>query len=177
MGRRSRWEELEIPNKLELIESWCRDGATDKDIANNLGIGLTTLYGWKKTFPEIDEALKKGKEIADVRVENALYKRALGYRYKEIKTIALTSKSEIEKAQKAGLEVNRVILKQEITEKEIVPDTLAQIFWLKNRKPEIWRDRQDVKHEGNIGINIEKIHDLLNRSDDVIIPNEFEQEI
>ena len=79
-GKYQRWLE---PDGLLLLEGWARDGLTDEQIAGNVGITATTLYEWKNRFPEISEALKKGKEIVDIQVENALLKRALGYEYME----------------------------------------------------------------------------------------------
>lgn len=78
----------------------------------------------EKRFPEISEALKKGKEIVDIQVENALLKRALGYSYTEVMTEESTDGS-----------------KHRETVKFVPPDTTAQIFWLKNRRPEFWRDK------------------------------------
>src|SRR5690606_12078499 len=109
---------------LILIEGWARDGLTDEQIAGDMGIATSTLYEWKKRFPEIVEALKKGKEVIDRLAENALLKRALGYRYDEI-------------TYENGKETRRV-------SKEALPDVTAQIFWLKNRKPRQWRDKPDV---------------------------------
>ncbi len=88
---------------LILLEGWARDGLTDEQIAHNCGISTTTLYNWKHRHVEILEALKKGKEVVDYQVENALLKKAL------------------------------------------VGDTTAQIFWLKNRRPDKWRDKQEAK--------------------------------
>ena len=68
------------------LEAWARDGLIDEQIAENAGITPSTLYEWKKKYPDISEALKKGKEVVDIQVENALLKRALGYSYKETKT-------------------------------------------------------------------------------------------
>lgn len=107
------------------LEAWARDGLTDEQIAKNMGIATQTLYDWKKKHPEISEALKKGKEVVDVEVENALLKRALGYEYDEVKE---------------KYEYGRLV-ERTVTRKEVVPDTTAQIFWLKNRKPEKWRDK------------------------------------
>src|SRR5699024_6503945 len=87
----------------------------------------------KNKYPEITEALKRGKEVVDREVENALLKRALGYKYKEV-------------TEEFG-EVTKVVTK------EVQPDTTAQIFWLKNRKPCIWRDKQDIEHSGNMEVN------------------------
>ena len=68
---------------LTLLTAWARDGLTDEQIANNIGITPSTLYAWKGKFSEISEALKKGKEIVDIEVENSRLKRAKGYRYIE----------------------------------------------------------------------------------------------
>lgn len=113
------------PEGLLKIEGWARDGLTDEQISQNMGIGTTTLYRWKDEFEEIRETLKRGKEVVDRQVENALLKRALGYEYEEVK----------EKFE------DGVITERTVTKKEVVPDTTAQIFWLKNRKPDKWRDK------------------------------------
>jgi hypothetical protein len=117
------------------IEGWARDGLTDKQISHNIGIHPSTLYDWQKEHPEIAEALKKGKEVIDRQVENALLKRALGYEYEEVKQI-------IEKDEK-GKDRKRI----EKTVKQVIPDITAQIFWLKNRKPEEWRKRDKLAEE------------------------------
>jgi transposase-like protein len=115
------------------IEGWARDGLTDEQISHNIGINPSTLYEWQKKYPKIAEALKKGKEVIDRQVENALLKRALGYEYEEVKQI-------IEKDEK-GKDRKRI----EKTIKHVIPDTTAQIFWLKNRKPHEWRDRREIE--------------------------------
>jgi hypothetical protein len=120
---------------LTLIEGWARDGLTDEQIAHNMGIGTSTLYEWKNKFTEITETLKSGKEVVDRQVENALLKRAMGYMYDEV-------------TFENGLETKRVT-------KQVAPDTTAQIFWLKNRKPAEWRDKQVTEHEGSMSISIE----------------------
>ena len=73
-GKYRRWLE---PDGLLLLEGWARDGLKDEQIADNLGISTSTLYEWKRRFPSFSEALKKGKEVADYEVENALYRKAL----------------------------------------------------------------------------------------------------
>lgn len=112
---------------LTLLNGWARDGLTLEQIAHNMGIHLATLCDYKNRFSEIDEALKKGKEIVDMEVENALLKRAMGYKYTEQ---VITNGMVVE------------------VEKVVQPDTTAQIFWLKNRKPAVWRDKQNVEVEG-----------------------------
>ena len=113
------------------IEGWARDGLTDEQIAHNIGIVPSTLYEWQKKYPKISESLKRGKEVIDRQVENALLKRALGYEYEEVKTYIEETDGKKKK-------------KIEKTTKQVVPDTTAQIFWLKNRKPVEWRDRREI---------------------------------
>lgn len=131
MAKYHNWIELE---GLLKIEGWARDGLTNEQIAGNMGISRETLNQWSKKYPDISDALKKGKEVADRQVENALLKRALGYKYEEMK---------VEKGPDGS--------KTTVTIKEVIPDVTAQIFWLKNRKPEQWRDKRDIEHSGEIG--------------------------
>lgn len=123
------------------LEGWARDGLTEEQIAKNMGIGYSTLQAWKNKYQDILDTLKKGKEVIDIQVENALLKRALGYRYQEVIEKIVTD-------EKTG-ESNLVVTKR-IT-KEVLPDTTAQIFWLKNRKPEEWKnDPHKVKIDKEI---------------------------
>lgn len=119
-----KYEYWLTPEGLIKLEGWARDGLTDDQIAKNIGINRDTLYRWKKAHSDISDALKRGKEVIDRQVENALLKRALGYTYDEV-------------TFEDGVEVKRV-------RKQVVPDTTAQIFWLKNRKPEDWRDKREI---------------------------------
>ncbi len=124
---------------LLLLTAWARDGMTDDQVAKKIGINTATLYVWKKKYSEICEALKRGKEPVDVEVENALLKRALGYSY-----------SETTRELKGG-----ELVTTKVVQKEVVPDVTAQIIWLKNRKPDAWRDRpEDNKDEAETAINI-----------------------
>ena len=75
---KGKYEEWLTDEGLTLLEGWARQGQLDVDIARHIGINVATLYGWKNRFPEIDEALKKGKEVIDFGVENALLNKALG---------------------------------------------------------------------------------------------------
>ncbi|WP_347161968.1 helix-turn-helix domain-containing protein [Peptostreptococcus anaerobius] len=131
-GKYQEWLE---PEGLLKLEGWARDGLTDEQIAKNIGIKRTSLYEWKKKYPDISDALKKGKEVVDRAVENALLKRALGYSYTETTRELVGTK---------------IIVTKEVI-KEVQPDTTAQIFWLKNRRPDIWRDRKDL--EAKVDVN------------------------
>lgn len=97
---------------LILIEGWARDGLTEQQVAHNVGVSYSTLRSWKKQFPAILTALKKGKEVVDYEVENALLAKAL-----------------------AG-------------------DVTAMIFWLKNRRPDRWRDKPTEKTTENEGVQV-----------------------
>lgn len=95
-GKYQRWLE---PEGLTLLADWARNGLTDEQIAGEMGCSCSTLYEWKNKYPEISEALKRGKQVVDAQVENALLSSAL-----------------------AG-------------------NVTAQIYWLKNRRPDQWRDK------------------------------------
>lgn len=127
-GRRGKYHEWIAEDGLLTIESWARDGLTDEQLASNMGIAAGTLYEWKKKYPEIDESIKKGKRPVDIKVENKLYRNAIGYEYEETKTII--------DIMPDGSKKQRV----EKFKKYAQPDTSAQIFWLKNRKADIWRN-------------------------------------
>lgn len=135
---KSKWNQ--IKEKLLLVESWTRDGLTDEQIANNLGISKDTFYKYKKEHTDFSDSLKRGKEIVDYQVENALLKRALGYQYKETTT---------ERVYNTKKEKYEMVVTKEVV-KEVQPDITAQIFWLKNRKPKEWRDKQQIEHSGEI---------------------------
>ncbi len=138
---KSTIKEWEEPEKLLLLEAWARDGLTDEQIAGNMGINVRTLYLWKKKNVQIFQSLKVGKEVADIEVENALRKKALGFREKE-QTVSIRKTIEYENGKRIR-EVTEPVLTE--VEKYYPPDTTAQIFWLKNRKPEKWRDKQEQK--------------------------------
>lgn len=80
----AKYQEWIEPEGLLKIEGWARDGLTDEQIAKNIGISRETIYAWKKQYPDFSNALKKGKEVVDREVENALLKKALGYEYDEV---------------------------------------------------------------------------------------------
>ena len=119
-------EWLEEDN-LVLLRGWARDGLSNAQIANNMGVTSKTLFEWRKKYPKINNALKKGKEVADYEVENALFKRACGYEYYEEKSVERNGNVEIIR-----------------TKKHVPPDPLSIFYYLKNRRPDKWRDK--VEH-------------------------------
>lgn len=168
-GKFVEWLE---PDGLIKLQGWARDGLTEEQISENMGINRRTLSEWKKRFPPILHALKEGKEVVDRHVENALLKRALGYDTTEDKYIYVEMSREeydervayeIEKFDEENPNASRAerdlfILsipkyKEMLAErkvKHVAPDVTAQIFWLKNRKRFEWRDRQEVQHSGGL---------------------------
>jgi len=124
---------------LLLVEAWARDGLTEEQIAHNMGITRETLRVWKNKFPAISSALKKGKEVVDIEVENALLKKAMGYNVEVKKTFKVRI---VDYDQDTGKKImEREELQTGVDEVHIPADTTAQIFWLKNRRPESWRDK------------------------------------
>lgn len=137
---KGKYQEWLTEEGLLQLEAWARDGLTDEQIAANMGIGYSTLQTWKSKYQDIQDTLKKGKAVVDIQVENALLKRALGYSYKEV------TREKIFNPETGQYELMPT---KEVT-KEVAPDTTAQIFWLKNRRPDMWRDKKDVSVEGSL---------------------------
>lgn len=126
-ARPVRMTDWETDDKLTLLQGWARNGLTQEQIAKNIGCGAQTVSKWKSKSERIGQALKKGAEVVDLEVENALLKRALGYKSQNKQTFINVNA----KGQKS----QRVI----VTENEVPPDTTAIVFWLKNRRPDKWR--------------------------------------
>lgn len=164
-GAKSKYH-THVEPKLLLIEAWARDGIIDEDIAKKLGIAYSTFRNYRDKYEALSAALKKGKEIADVEVENALFKRAIGYEFTEKKYVQVemsdeeyaihqqiaVNKYKLEnpeatmselRAVELGVSRYKKVLVEEKT-KDVSPDVTAQIFWLKNRRPDRWRDKQEI---------------------------------
>lgn len=137
-GCKGKYQEWLTKDGLTKLEAWARDGLNDEQIAKNMGINVSTLYDYKKKYNEISEALKRGKEVVDIEVENALLKRAMGYSFNEVTQELVAVKDS------DGLVITHELQVTKVVTKEVQPDTTAQIFWLKNRKPKEWRDRQEM---------------------------------
>jgi len=108
-------------------------GLTDEQMADELGISVPTLYAWHKKHPDFLKAIKDGKENPDAAVEGALFKKATGF------------KQLVKKPMVASGVVEIVEFEQTVD-----PDTTAQIFYLKNRRPDRWRDKQEIEHTGEL---------------------------
>ena len=126
------------------IAAYARNGLTEQQIATNMGVSYS-MWNRAKKVPgvaeKLMEALIQTKEVADIQVENMLYKRALGYSYEEVK-------EEYEYG---------MLAKRTVTKKQVPPDVMAQIFWLKNRKQTEWRDRREVDNT----LALDKLDEVL----------------
>lgn len=128
-------------------QDYARRGMIDTQIAKKLGIALSTYYDYQKQHSEFSEAIKKGKQPVDVEVENALLKRAKGFEYEEVHVEYKPKGKEDEEAKKKPTLIRKI-------KKFVVPDTAACAFWLKNRRPKLWKDRHDVGVSGNLNIKV-----------------------
>lgn len=132
------------PEYVNQAAKLCMLGATDIEIADFFEINVATLYRWKNEHPEFCESLKVSKEIADDRVERSLFARANGYEHEEVDIRV----------------IDKEIVKTEIR-KFYPPDTTAAIFWLKNRRPALWRDKTDIEHTGSINVTMPPVDAAL----------------
>lgn len=151
-GKYAEWLK---PDNLILLQGWARDGLTDEQIAHNMGIGARTLYEWKEKYPQIAQTLKKTKEVVDTEVENALLKSAEGY--------DVTEEVWERRYVKEKGDFDLVLIKK--TVKHIPASQTAQIFWLKNRRPKDWRERQEVEINSD---TLNKAMEILGGVDSVV---------
>ena len=127
-GRKCKYAEFVKPKvKSGEIKEWAEEGLIEAEMCKRLGVSRSQFQVYKKDFSDLSDSLKEGKQIADYRVEQSLFKRAMGYEYEESKVVWIgENKRRIEK-----------------TIKQVVSDVTAIIFWLKNRKPKDWKDKRD----------------------------------
>lgn len=139
MGRPSKYESNVEPN-LERIKSWARDGATDERIAEKLGVAYSTFREYKGKYPALSAVLKKGKDDYDDEVVDALHLNTTGGKV----MLKRPFKCKVKKFNEAGRLIEE---REEIVyadyEEYVKPDTMAQIYWLNNRRPEEWRQKRE----------------------------------
>lgn len=139
----SRPKRIFTEKEKKLIVAFYKEGKINQEVADIIGVPRQTLEYHLKTNGLVS-TIKKAKEIPNKKVEKALFRRALGYRYDEIR---------IENTTKSHGKI--------ITTKEIFPEVAACIFWLCNRSPEKWRNRQEIEHKG-VGITISQLVQIVN---------------
>lgn len=115
----------------------CKLGATDAQLADFFEVSVSTINLWKVEHKEFSESIKVPKAQADARVEQSLFRRAMGYEHDEV-----------------DIKVVGGAVVQTPIRKYYPPDTTAAIFWLKNRKPEDWRDKVETEHSGSVTVEI-----------------------
>lgn len=123
---KGKFEKWRTPEGLTLLRGWAREGLTDEQIAKRCGVRRQTIYEWSAKYPDISDALKKGREVIDLEVEDTLLKRVFGYDCEETRT-EFGADGKVEKT----VSVRR----------HVPPDTGAIAFWLKNRRKDRYRDR------------------------------------
>jgi len=159
VARKTKYEAWLTDDGLLRIEGWARDGLTEEQIAHNMGICRDTLHEWKKKYPSIADALKNSKEVVDRIVENALFKKACGYTVQVKKPIKVRKVEYNDETGKKIREYEEIV--ETVEEVHVPADTTAQIFWLKNRKPEAWRDKVLYTDESEL----EKLDELIGSID------------
>jgi hypothetical protein len=119
------------PEYCEQAAKLCQLGATDIEIADFFDVNKVTLYRWQAQYPEFCNSIKTAKEAADERVERSLYQKATGYTHDSEKLFYDAQSGAVVRAP---------------VREHIPPSDTAMIFWLKNRRPKEWRDKQDINH-------------------------------
>jgi len=119
----------------------------NKEIARSLGISRAVFYEYQKKYPDFLDSIKRGKAPIDFEVENALLKRAMGYEYEEVMV-----KYKPGKGDKGEEKAMPTVIRK--TKKQVIPDVTAQIIWLKNRRPTLWRDKHDLNLTGQTIIKV-----------------------
>lgn len=156
-SKRGKYEEWLTEDGLLKLEAWARNGLTQKQIAHNCGCSLSTLKDWCNKYPAISAAITRTREVADIIVENSLFKTANGYTIKVNKFFKL-------KRVEYDPETGKKLLEQEYLEERFedlhVPaNERAQEFWLRNRKPDVWRDKPTEKTDTETN-SIEVVFDV-----------------
>lgn len=146
---KGKYQDWLTEDGLLLLAAWARDGLTDEQIAKNMQVSTATLYNYKRDHLEIFDALKKNKEIFDIEVENALHKKTLGYNVELKKTFKV---KHVVYSEETGKKIGEVeTLETGIEEIHVPADTMAQMYWLNNRRSEQWRNkREQVQGNGDI---------------------------
>jgi hypothetical protein len=120
----------------------CLLGATDKDLATFFEVAESTIGEWKHAYPEFSVSIKRGKVEADAVIAKSLYKRARGFIFTE----TVHEEIEIKVPGEGGKKVIQPATLKKTIRKFIAQDPTSMIFWLKNRQPKIWRDKQEIDH-------------------------------
>lgn len=150
---RQQWKEwTQNKENLSVLTAWARAGYNDEEIADRIGISRSTLAAWKKKYESVSEALYAGKDFSNALVEHSLFQKTQGYEVTVKKPVKLKKTYYDETGRKEREE--EVIEYAEET-KYIEPDIKAIMFWLKNRKPDEWKEKvleKDGENEDGTGV-------------------------
>lgn len=139
-GRPTKYE----PRYNKQAQKLCILGATDEDLAEFFEVNERTINEWKEKYKRFSQSIKKGKVLADINVADSLYKRAIGFSFKEVTFEKIDGKVNLEVTKDEIITTDAY--RKKIVTKEMAPDVTAQIFWLKNRSKKNWRDKFEVDH-------------------------------
>lgn len=139
-GRPSKYK----PEYVEQAAKLCRLGATDAQLADFFQVAVSTIALWKVEHKEFSDAVRLPKAEADERVEQSLFRRAMGYECDEVDIRVV------------GGEIVKTPIRRVYP-----PDSTAMIFWLKNRKPADWRDKQEMEHSGSVVVKASSLDERL----------------
>lgn len=148
------YEDWIQPERILLVQGWCKEGCTNKMLAEKMGISLSTLWKWQTKSKELREAIREGKEVTDFKVENALLRAALGYEHTDVKT---TIRGSDQAEGKRNMKVEKIT-------RYYPPNISAAVMWLCNRKPDQWRRNRDAiveltDEESHITVNVSRHSD------------------
>ncbi len=135
-GRPTKYD----PAYCDVARDLCSAGATDIELADHFGVNTSTIYAWRNAHEEFSKAVIAGKDAADDRVERAFFNRAVGYTFESEKVFQF--QGQVVRAE---------------TREHVPPDPGAALNWLKNRRPDKWRDKQVHEHSGPNGAPIRNI--------------------
>jgi len=152
-GNRPGPETKYRPEYVEQVRKLCAIGAIDEEIADFFKVSRRTITAWKMRYPDFLEALKLGKSAVDDRVERSLLQMALGYEQDEVKIFMPAGADEPVYAPYRA---------------KIAPSPTAAIFFLKNRRPDLWRDVHRLDHSGSVEVTGAGISGLLNAAKDIL---------
>lgn len=140
-GRKDFYTVLDIHNKLDMIKGWAREGITDKELYDMLGVGHDTFYRWKKDIKEFSDTLQEGREKANGELLNRAFMLAMGH------TQTVTEPMKVKQGDYETIEMVTY-------EKHMQPNAAMMQFMLKNRMPNRYKDKHEVDVSGNVGVRI-----------------------
>ncbi|MEN9924169.1 MAG: hypothetical protein RL268_295 [Pseudomonadota bacterium] len=142
VGRPTKYK----PEYVKQAAKLCEAGFTDNELADFFEVDKATINRWKLSHPDFCASIKAGKSPVDDRVERSLYQRAIGYEQEEVKIFMPAGATEPVYAKFTA---------------KYAPDVTACIFWLKNRRPEQWRDKPEGMNEDALSEAVNRLVDAL----------------